>query len=337
MGIASAKIKGKMMRRLILYIGLYLLFTPLVFAQNYNKYEMELIKEFENGSEINEIKVGDTGLNPLDAAPTGMGIGPDGNIYIADYLNDRIAIVNDKTLEITDSIKGTKYLDSSKSLEVREDIILGRRVGYRLFGYKDGEEIYNVGFEELTNNTVTFTSVLYYNNIVFAYSVDRKIRCVVNPSMEKLDNKKRFRGPEKTREMFEPDSEVDVGELTIDENDRLFFEGKILNKDFRLFANYWLEEHKGVSHQQHIEGFTNEAYRKMKNNTYIGKDALGNTYWLVGSFRFIVINQNGWIIHGGKFDQYKSRTLPAVHPSGDIYFLDYDENGVYLYKIERRW
>jgi uncharacterized protein YgiM (DUF1202 family) len=31
------------------------------------------------------------------------------------------------------------------------------------------------------------------------------------------------------------------------------------------------------------------------------------------------------------------KTLPAVHPSGDVYFLDYDEKKVRLYRVKNVW
>ncbi|GEM_PF-3133300 len=32
-----------------------------------------------------------------------------------------------------------------------------------------------------------------------------------------------------------------------------------------------------------------------------------------------------------------NKTFPAIHPSGDIYFLDYDDKAVYLYRIKNVW
>jgi len=33
----------------------------------------------------------------------------------------------------------------------------------------------------------------------------------------------------------------------------------------------------------------------------------------------------------------KKKTSYAIHPSGDVYFLDYDKEGVYLYRVENVW
>jgi hypothetical protein len=75
----------------------------------------------------------------------------------------------------------------------------------------------------------------------------------------------------------------------------------------------------------------------MTNNSYMGTDLRGNVYWNVGSYRGIVFGPSGWVIGSISYDRTDMVGRPVVHPSGDIYFIDFDTEYVYLRRIQNVW
>jgi hypothetical protein len=70
---------------------------------------------------------------------------------------------------------------------------------------------------------------------------------------------------------------------------------------------------------------------------YVGKDSDQNYYWTLDLRIICIFNKIGELIDIFSFDITKTKKIPTIHPSGDVYFLDYDENGCYLYRIKRIW
>ena len=76
-------------------------------------------------------------------------------------------------------------------------------------------------------------------------------------------------------------------------------------------------------------------------HTLIGYDSEGNSYWNVitgikPEDRAVLICSQ----YGEALDCFYNRiqwSLVAVAPSGDVYFLDYDSEGVYFYKVAQQW
>jgi hypothetical protein len=138
--------------------------------------------------------------------------------------------------------------------------------------------------------------------------------------------------------MFQPNSGYDMGDLQIDDKNRLFENGELLTTDFKTFYKYWQEKHKTekIKEPGNYHYFYDDLSDYWVDN-YFGKDQTGNYYWRSGRTHIFVFDPQGWLIEAIEYKDRNYQTLPAVHPGGDIYFLDYDPTGVRLYRIARRW
>ena len=86
----------------------------------------------------------------------------------------------------------------------------------------------------------------------------------------------------------------------------------------------------------------NEELSKIgdSSQTYIGEDNDGNKYWCIpyNQDAIVILNKYGEIIDIFNYNfGIFGNMLPTVHPSGDIYLLDYDEDYHYLKMIKRVW
>jgi hypothetical protein len=129
--------------------------------------------------------------------------------------------------------------------------------------------------------------------------------------------------------------------VTLDNESRLFVNGELETRDYKVYISYWMENYQIADIQE---------YRRLKEHkkwplnkdaygmTYLGKDSNSNQYWHNSTLdAILVFNEHGYCQDFFKYDNNKSKTLPAIHPSGDVHFLDYDKNGVYLLRIENVW
>jgi len=110
----------------------------------------------------------------------------------------------------------------------------------------------------------------------------------------------------------------------IDKKDRLFLEGKILTRNYRVFVEYWEDEHRGKSSPKNAQPFEIEKKYIYETPTLIGKDKDNNTYWFSNK-DIIIFDKEGWLIENYKTPKNFERTAwPAVHPLGDVYYMTYD-------------
>lgn len=112
---------------------------------------------------------------------------------------------------------------------------------------------------------------------------------------------------------------------------------ELITRDFQTYIKYWSDVNSKVKYPNNAIDMTYDDFKKYKNIRYIGEDLDGNLYWLSGRKRFLVSNKDGWFIAGFLYNYKNSKVLPTIHPSGDIYFMNYDSEEVNLYKIPRQW
>ena len=123
-------------------------------------------------------------------------------------------------------------------------------------------------------------------------------------------------------------------------DNHIYLNGKIFTKYLKVFKTQKYRENN-VLKRQVTNKFSGIDVTKFDFTHYIGKDRDDNIYWVVGFLgnrKIIVLNQYGDILDFFRYrESLKSYGYPAVHPSGDIYKMDFDEKHHYLYRIKRVW
>lgn len=104
---------------------------------------------------------------------------------------------------------------------------------------------------DLTSSNKPFKnySIIYFPNIVFAQLQSGEYISVINPSLDKEQNKKNFRNPEQTKKLIEANggNEVELPQgLTMDAKGRLFLNGEIQIRDYDMFLEYFKKRNEGL-------------------------------------------------------------------------------------------
>jgi len=157
---------------------------------------------------------------------------------------------------------------------------------------------------------------------------------ILNPSANNEQNIKNFRNTEETRKLIESKYK----ELTLDDKDRLILNGKILTRIFSDYLDFWEEQHKNMSPPKgtiSLVKISNYSYC-----LYLGKDKDDNQYW--GNFYGIkynvfIFDKYGWLLTTFTIKNIKIKIHPAIHPLGDVYYLDFDGKSNYIYMVPRTW
>jgi hypothetical protein len=188
---------------------------------------------------------------------------------------------------------------------------------------------------------------IYDGNNVYIKLRDGNYICTENPDTDWENNLYKIRDPLETKNKLIAAKkrylEGASDELYMDEKNRLFKGNKFITRDYQKFINYWTEKHEQDNKlmqelQYHkIELPEGLKFNEIKNLRYLGEDNDENIYWGYWKHHILIFDKDGWCIEGIDYDRDKTKCLPTIHPNGDVYFLDYDAEGVYLYKITRCW
>ncbi len=163
---------------------------------------------------------------------------------------------------------------------------------------------------------------------------------IPNPGPDPVENNKRNLNEGQTRALFaEPEKYGLVG-LSLDEKNRLFLNRELVTRNYKTFFEYWSSENESETLIKNGDRFnyTPEFFYRKADPLYCGSDNNKNTYW-ASSNLIMVFGPDGFLkdMFIPENAMEKKKTSYAVHPSGDVYFLDYDKEGVYLYRVENVW
>jgi len=164
---------------------------------------------------------------------------------------------------------------------------------------------------------------------------------IINPGPNSDENNRNILNQEQTLALFNEPEKYGLEGVTIDDRNRLFIDGELQTKDYKTFYSYWMEQ-MDFSDPDDYRLSEIHKYRpiNIKSAEYVhflGIDNIKNMYWRAGNKTILVFDDSGRIKFRFEFDFLKSKTQPAIHPSGDVYFLDYDTEGVYVYRIQNVW
>jgi len=301
-----------------------------IFAQDYHVYDLIKVNQIPNGNDPGMIRAYQP--NTEDGRPTGMIFDDFGNLYIAD--------ADKKSLVVTDEnfrfIRNQKYYFAHSGVDANIDgLFLDYSRDSICMSLDSGEESFFVNPFQSRNSIKS--SIMYEMNSFF-YDKEGNIYCIPDPGSDyaTFDAKKvKLYKNQEVVALFESGSGVNMKGLTIDEEYNLFDpEGNLLVRDLDRFYNYW-KNHSDINAFNKLDITADEIYTY--DSTFMGRDNKNNYYWS-NYIAVIVTNSRGQLL-----DLFlpnapkKSRTRPAVHPNGDVYFLDYDTDWVYLYKVTRQW
>ncbi len=302
---------------------------PLI-GQNIEVYPLVKAKTFEIGA--SETQLGYDPTQIVIKGPTGIGFSGKGELYILDCFNDMLKISDDKR-GIYESIKIKDSSWTPITLIAMRDYVFGINRDRASYIGKDGIVRnliwYKDGAKEIQVSVIPGFCFSMANDGLEVFVLDEReksgYRSIKQEAINTLLN-----DPQKCGLMG----------VDIDGENRLFLNGELVTRDYDVYIRYWMEKNKVISPRDFWQD-KRHAYPPTSGTssgvTYFGKDAKGNQYWSEVSEYVSVFSNQGFVIDYFRYDFSKSKTLPAVHPCGDVYFLDYDKDGVYLYRVENVW
>lgn len=329
--------------KIVTFLILFSIFV--CYSQEYNNYDMELIFIFSTGKAKGSIQVDMHA--PSENGPSAFAFDKEGNLYISDILNNRLSKYDNSFKFIQSYTKGLGCAARQLFISNNGEFLI---YNYTTFAVDDNNGLMKIliDFENsLYKFQVSYSpTIIYIYNYVFTYLKDKTLLVFKNPG---LDMKTNFQNVQ----VIKPgESHSIVNEITrtivkkdvtqtfqIDMTNRIIINNKVITQDFDIYSGFLREQHtiNKYTGEKHLDGFTDDYLNRINNLVYLGEDQDKNIYWRFMNSKIIIINQNGYVIGALSYDVEKTRRLPTIHPSGDIYFLDYNTEGVYLYKIIRQW
>lgn len=320
-----------------LLICLFLTTAMFIFADEYHSYDQELVKTFPIGSGSGEMRI--DLMAPSDTGPSAVAFDEKGYLYISDILNSRV-LVYAPGFELEKELVDLYGVYAKQLVVSRDNYLLtySYHFSFRIDNFQ-GEKKAAVYLRnsEYRNTINPVSSYIYAKDIIFGYLKDGQIISIPGAGTNSKENLKKILDNEETHALFEEGSSYDLDGLVLDDKNRLFLNGELLTRDYNIYYYYWKNRHEDVEIEQPKLDITMTAEDYLKGSvTYLGKDKDGNVYWN-RSMGISVFDKNGVLLDVFLPTQLKSASYPTVHPSGDIYYLFYDEENIYLYKITRRW
>jgi hypothetical protein len=192
---------------------LFLMISFFVGAQDYNEYEIGLVRTYQIGSESGEIRPGM--FSHALMAPTAISF-TNNMLYVIDIENDRVNIY-DSNFEYKAEINFENSILGGATLLVTEDeYFFAFDTHYAGCANSLGEEVYFVKFRDIIDNYKR-NKFYPFKNIVFGWTEDGEIFSIINPSSDQTQNKNNYKNPEETRRLFEAGSDFELPEgLSLD-------------------------------------------------------------------------------------------------------------------------
>lgn len=285
---------------------LIILSTTILLAE---EYPLIKIGEYENKKELNSISIRKDEEVAVSDDVTGniLTISNDGTMIIhCRDLDKLVKITKIFELEYLVDLKGIINSDATHLESVYDGKFLfsGSWADYVLID-KNRNQIFS--FNPLWDYDIRMDSKTSYYleeaNVLFFWDNNENIYSVVNPGMDKEENRKKFHNTEETKRMFLSDVEINGVKIRVTSSNNVFINGNF---------HFWKQDELG-----------NYRYQKVSNNYFLvyNKDNIEEKYR-------IKFPDNTEVIESS-----------ALHPSGDIYVLrmNWNTNTHNLYCIENTW
>lgn len=261
-------------------------------SRNLPTFTLERVKHFTVGRNRGEL---DVNINFSERnGPANMAFDSEGNLYIADILNNRLVKFDPQFNYITDY--ENCYAPGIEQFFIRE------RGGYK---------------------------TLTWHTRPAKPPVERKKKRELPLRLEDYQEEQRL------LESGEPESDLEAVEIDLAglKERGLIVEGERAPRDY----NHFLEEVKRREGKiEHARGIDNDYLAALKL-TYLGHDVDKNYYWYSPAGELYIFNRKGRLIEAFRYDGSSFKGYPALHPSGDIYFIFYNKAYLLLKRIGRKW
>lgn len=300
-----------MKKSIVLFLVSLLTFCG--FAQE--KFPAKKICEFKNAKELNSISIRKAEEVAVSDDVTGniLSISKDGTMIIhCRDLDKLVKVTENFELEYLVDLKGIINSDANHIESIYGDTFLfsGSWADYILID-KDGNKMFS--FNPLWDYNIRMNSKESYYleeaNVLFFWDNKENIYSVVNPGMDKEENRKNFHNTEETKRVFASDVEINGVKIRVSSSNNVFIDGK---------RTYW--------DQTRMDDY---MYQKVNDGNYYIYDRKNATRTKDEKISFdIYLNSKNEVIESS-----------ALHPSGDIYVLriNWQTNTHNLYYIENTW
>jgi hypothetical protein len=316
---------------------LILLFlSVLLFAEEIEKVPFDIFRAYEiNKEPINfTISIG----SDYPQGPSAIGFDANGRYYISDALNERLILLS-REGEYRGEQRDLFCSFAQSLLIVGDDIISNHGNGLAVDrNMKKMVRIFPFDGKGRCLLPITAIDYFYSDSIVIMSCPGYGIYAIYRPGVDIVENNKSIKNIEYVKMVFSSPEKYGLKDVFFDDEYRLFKNNKLISSTFIAYYSYW--NSRTNLDMQLFNKYPNDSnwVFKSSNADSVGKDSCGNLYWISGSY-LIICNDKGIFIDIINLynAMYIAKTFPAVHPSGDIYFLDYDDKAVYLYRIKNVW
>jgi len=345
-----------------LFVILFLIVIQYVMvAEKYHTYNLELVATLPVGEGEGELKV----EYAPDPNPSAFAFDKNGNLYISDLMIGKLVKYNPQFKYEKEFYDG--YSGGARQLFINEngEFLIYNATTFAVDDSNGNKKIQINLYESKYRDKISGDpSFVYYDNIVFANLSDGSIISIPEPEKDKEKNKDKILGSEKTKQYIEDKanqnkfrnfnlsiSGTNGNDKQMNVQNDIIIDGNIETRDFRKYYNHIKTKKKDKSKtDSKSNNFLSDLFSSkidinpdtfISNNRdlhYLGKDQNKNVYWKDVDL-VVIFNNEGELLDAFKFKQKKIHMLipPTIHPSGDVYYLYYDDNNVYLYRIKRVW
>lgn len=296
--------------KLILII-LFLSFTCLN-AKDYNIYSTEVIKELKVGDETGSYSV--NFLLPSEPnGPSATAFDKDGCFYILNHLDKKV-VKYDKNFDFIAEFHNQNTMFGGV-------LTFDKSGKYILYSSPNIFSIYSENFDELIVK-VWLIDTPYFNKILpnSFVLIDEKVffRNITNDEIYYIDK---------------PVADYLINNLNIKKANNLIekVDKNKLKRHIKDFINS-----EDVDIEKKFKTRIDKVLKKSNRVTYINTDDDFNTYWKLSSL-IIVINSKGDFVDIFIPENKKLRQYPSIHPSGDLYYLSYNEEQIQIHLLRRKW
>ncbi len=287
-----------------------MLFAFNSYAKN---YEAIKLAEFNNGKNEGELSL--RSVNDLDQDDyTGnfLVMNDSGDIFIHEFDTQRISSYDMKTKKLS-TVTNTDFLDYpyEKLRKVYDD---GNMFffDFERFEYfdKDGNKIFSVNMfnhQNIRNNVQVVNG--YFDrdtDILFFIDPNKNLNCFMNPTADEVQNAKQYRNNAETKRLLSGNTGYDLKNLSLRREKFLGINGSAYNWDENVTIvnelNYATHNENEVTIIKSMDDIIN-IYFPAKDQSYLLTESV------------------------------------AIHPSGDIYFIQWDkkEKTHSLFYVENTW
>lgn len=296
--------------KLILVI-LFLSFTYLN-AKDYNIYSTEVIKELEVGNEAGSYTV--NFLLPSEPnGPSASAFDKDGYFYILNHLDNKVVKYDSSFNFIEELYNQNTMFGGILNFDESGKIVL--------YSSPNIFSIYSEDFSRLIakiwlkdtpyfNKTLPNSFVWIDDKVFFRTIARDDIYYIDKPAADYVTNNQNIKKVGNTNNI------VDTSKL---------------KRHIQDFVNS-----ENIETVNKFKTRIDKVMKKSNRVAYIGADDDFNTYWKLSSL-IIIINNEGDFIDIFIPENKKLRQYPAIHPTGDLYYLNYNEEHIKIHLLRRKW